>query len=64
MSNRGNISKFCIESCSFDKKKSVLVIAHTCFNRIDIPIFDDQRDLAKALDLVVNSDTDGIFGLE
>ncbi|EGR33734.1 uba and wwe domain protein 1, partial [Ichthyophthirius multifiliis] len=35
-SNRGNISKFCIEQVKFDMKNPYLK-AHTCFNRLELP---------------------------
>jgi len=43
--NDGNIKLFTIEPVDF--KKAVFPKAHTCFNRIELPIYPDKATLAK-----------------
>lgn len=63
MSNRGKIAKFCIESCKFSKD-SCLPRGHTCFNRLELPMFSTKELLKEKMVFIVLSDLEGIFGLE
>ena len=62
-SNRGNVSKFTIESIPYVKGKKNYVKAHTCFNRLDIPIFNNKNELKEAIQFVSSNEIIG-FGIE
>ena len=62
-SNRGNVSKFTIESIPYVKGKKNFVKAHTCFNRLDIPNFDNKNELKEALQFIASTEIIG-FGIE
>ena len=62
-SNRGNIAKFTIESIPYRKGCKNFIKAHTCFNRLDIPIFLNKNDLVEALKFVTNNEILG-FGID
>ena len=62
-SNRGNISRFTIESIPFTKGRKNFIKAHTCFNRIDIPLFLSKNDLVEALQFITNNEILG-FGID
>ena len=62
-SNRGNVSKFTIESIPYVKGKRNFVKAHTCFNRLDIPNFDNKNELKEALQFIASTEIIG-FGIE
>ena len=59
--NDGNIRKFCIhgvslETCLFPR-------AHTCFNRLDLPLYTSREQMSEKLTLAVQMEATG-FGLE
>ena len=58
--NDGNIRKFTLHG---DKNVKVFPRAHTCFNRIDMPIYKSKADLQKYLTLAVSMEATG-FGIE
>ena len=62
-SNRGTVSKFTIQSSPYEKGKKNFVKAHTCFNRLDIPIFDNKNELKEAIQFVSSNEIIG-FGIE
>ena len=62
-SNRGNIAKFTIESIPYRKGCKNFIKAHTCFNRLDIPIFLYKNELLDALKFVTNNEILG-FGID
>ena len=62
-SNRGNISKFTIESIPYVYGTKNFVKAHTCFNRLDIPIFNTKNELKEAINFVSSNEIIG-FGIE
>ena len=62
-SNRGNIAKFTIESIPYRKGCKNFIKAHTCFNRLDIPIFLNKNELVEALKFVTNNEILG-FGID
>ena len=62
-SNRGNVSKFTIQSVPYEKGKKNFVKAHTCFNRLDIPIFDNKNELKEAIQFISSTEIIG-FGIE
>jgi hypothetical protein len=62
-SNRGEIAKFCIESVNCIPKKINFIKAHTCFNRIDLPIFSTEKELKDAISYIINNEIYG-FGID
>jgi len=62
-SNRGNIAKFTIESIPYRKGCKNFIKAHTCFNRLDIPIFLNKNELVEALKFVTFNEILG-FGID
>ena len=62
-SNRGNIAKFTIESIPYNKGCKNFIKAHTCFNRLDIPLFLYKNELVEALKFVTNTEILG-FGID
>jgi len=63
-SNRGEYKKFTIESSPYTAKgKCQLPTAHTCFNRITLPMYTSYEILKKNLDYIVNNEILG-FGID
>jgi len=62
-SNRGEIQKFTIESVKFDKE-NISLKAHTCFNRLELPMYTEKGMIKSAVDTILNMDFSGVFGLE
>lgn len=58
--NDGNIRKFTLHG---DKNVKVFPRAHTCFNRIDMPIYKTKADLQKWLTMAISMESTG-FGIE
>ncbi len=58
--NDGNVRQFTIHG---DKNVKVLPRAHTCFNRIDLPIYKNKADLKKFLSMAIAMESTG-FGIE
>ena len=50
----GAVKRFTLTSVSLDQ--AVYPRAHTCFNRIDLPLFTDRRTLAEAFDVALRTD--------
>ena len=48
----GNLRQFCITSVT--KAQSSMPRSHTCFNRIDLPLYDTMEELDQMLGLAVN----------
>ena len=63
MSNRGKIAKFCIESCKFDKERPY-PRGHTCFNRLELPIYGSKEILKEKIEFIAKNELEGVFGLE
>ena len=62
-SNRGNYSKFLIESAEFNKANPYPK-GHTCFNRLELPKYQTKDQLKTFLTAIVNNNLDGVFGLD
>ena len=62
-SNRGSNAKFTFESIPYEKNKKNYIKAHTCFNRLDIPLFNDKNELKEAILFVCNNEILG-FGID
>ena len=61
-SNRNEISKFCITPLNFDSKNKNFIRAHTCFNRIDLPMFNNEDQIKEAI-IFTNKNSIG-FGID
>jgi hypothetical protein len=55
--NDGNIRKFTVNS--IQKSASIFPRAHTCFNRIDLPLYDSKKELKKYLTLAIQMECTG-----
>ena len=55
--NDGNIRKFTVNSIT--KQASIFPRAHTCFNRIDLPLYENKKELKKYLTLAVSMECTG-----
>ena len=62
-SNRGNIARFTIESIAYNKGCKNFIKAHTCFNRLDIPLYENKEELDEALKFITNTEILG-FGID
>jgi len=62
-SNRGKFCKFCIESVEFNKMNSYPK-AFTCFNRMNLPLYEKFEDMKYYLLEIVSNEFEGVFGLE
>ena len=57
MSNDGNYRKFNIQS--INKSDSLYPRAHTCFNKLDLPLYDSQAELEAYLSIVISTEITG-----
>jgi hypothetical protein len=57
--NDGNLRKFTLHG---DKNAKVFPRAHTCFNRIDIPMYKTKADMQKYLAMAISFESSG-FGI-
>ena len=55
--NDGSIRKFTVHSIT--KAQSIFPRAHTCFNRIDLPLYESKKELKKYLTLAVQMECTG-----
>ena len=61
-SNRGEIAKYCLNSVPYNKKGNNFIRAHTCFNRLDMPMFKKKSEVHDAIQFVLKNITG--FGIE
>ena len=62
-SNRGSSAKFTIECIPYIPNQKNYIKAHTCFNRLDIPYFNDINELKEAILFICNNEILG-FGID
>ena len=62
-SNRGNISRFRIEMLPYEKGFKNFIKAHTCFNRIDIPLYKNKEEMVEMIKFIANQEILG-FGID
>jgi HECT-domain (ubiquitin-transferase) len=55
--NDGNIRRFTINGSSLDS--GLFPRAHTCFNRIDLPMYTSRADLKQYLSLAIQMECTG-----
>jgi hypothetical protein len=61
-SNRGEIAKYCLNSVPYNKNGNNFIRAHTCFNRIDVPVFKKKTEVHDAIQFVLKNITG--FGID
>lgn len=57
--NDGKYQRFTLESTEPQGQFGWLPQAHTCFNRLDLPLYRSQTDLRDAIVLVINMEVTG-----
>ena len=62
-SNRGNIARFTIEMLPYKNGCKNFIKAHTCFNRIDIPLYKNKQEMIEMIKFVANQEIFG-FGID
>ena len=62
-SNRGTNAKFTIECIPYIPNHKNYIKAHTCFNRLDIPYFNDKNELKEAILFICKNEILG-FGID
>ena len=62
-SNRGNIARFTIESAHYEQGHKNFIKAHTCFNRIDVPMYQTKEEMIEMIKFVANQEIFG-FGID
>ena len=62
-SNRGNISRFSIVMIPYEQGRKNFIKAHTCFNRIDIPLYKNKEEMVEMVKFVANQEILG-FGID
>ena len=62
-SNRGMSCPFCIENCKVDNKNP-FPKAHTCFNRLNLPLYQTKEIMANYLKTIVNNNLEGVYGMD
>ena len=55
--NDGNFRLFTV--AGLDKSDCLYPRSHTCFNRIDLPVYDSKEELEGYLSLVINMEITG-----
>ena len=61
-SNRGEIAKYCLNSVPYNKHGNNFIRAHTCFNRLDVPVFKKKSEVHDAIQFVLKNITG--FGID
>ncbi len=59
----GQLCRFALKSVPL-KDENEFPVAHTCFNRIDLPKYASKAQLKAKLDYVVESESSSGFGIE
>ena len=62
-SNRGTTARFTIESIPYIPNQKNYIKAHTCFNRLDIPYFNNENELREAILFICHNEILG-FGID
>ena len=62
-SNRGNIARFTIEMLPYKNGCKNFIKAHTCFNRIDIPLYKNKQEMIEMIKFISNQEILG-FGID
>lgn len=53
-SKNGKISLFCIDSRNLEKNNN-FIISHTCFNRIEVPVYKSMKEMEDVMKIIINS---------
>jgi hypothetical protein len=62
-SNRNNIAYFCIESVRYNPANP-FPKAHTCFNRLELPLYQSEEQMREMLSAIFNNNLEGVYGLD
>ena len=62
-SNRGEVARFTIMMIPYVAKQKNFIKAHTCFNRIEVPLFPSKEFVKEAVEFVANCEILG-FGID
>ena len=62
-SNRGEVARFTIMMIPYIAKQKNFIKAHTCFNRIEVPLFPSKELVKEAVEFVANCEILG-FGID
>lgn len=62
-SHNGEVVLFNIEPANYTKEKKNFIKAHTCFNRIDLPMFSSETEVVEAINFILCNEVIG-FGIE
>lgn len=57
--NDGKYQRFTLESAETGDRGGWLPVAHTCFNRIDLPLYKSKEKLREAIELIVSLNVTG-----
>ena len=54
-SNNGRICKFSIESKDYENNGRDFLVAHTCFNRLELPLYPNIESMEKVIKEIINT---------
>jgi hypothetical protein len=54
-SNNGKLCGFSIEPRSYDNEEMNFIIAHTCFNRIEVPLYPTMEAMEKSIKKIIST---------
>jgi hypothetical protein len=55
LSNNSKVCNFCIEPKEFTGAETSFIVAHTCFNRIELPEYPEKQIMEKNLKQIINN---------
>jgi len=55
LSNSGKVCKFCIEPKKFTGTESSFIVAHTCFNRIELPEYPEKQIMENNMKQIISN---------
>jgi len=64
MSNSGKVCCFCIEPKEYTGETTAFIVAHTCFNRIELPEYPTKEITKKSIDIILKNPLCSTFGFE
>eukprot|EP00826_Nyctotherus_ovalis_P039350 TRINITY_DN3782_c0_g1_i3.p1 TRINITY_DN3782_c0_g1~~TRINITY_DN3782_c0_g1_i3.p1 ORF type:complete len:430 (+),score=139.15 TRINITY_DN3782_c0_g1_i3:615-1904(+) len=64
MSNSGKVCHFCIEPKEYTGESTAFIVAHTCFNRIELPEYPSLEMMRRCVGTVIENPLCATFGFE
>eukprot|EP00826_Nyctotherus_ovalis_P011245 TRINITY_DN12938_c0_g1_i4.p1 TRINITY_DN12938_c0_g1~~TRINITY_DN12938_c0_g1_i4.p1 ORF type:complete len:427 (+),score=115.72 TRINITY_DN12938_c0_g1_i4:811-2091(+) len=55
LSNNGKVCSFCIEPKSYSGLETSFIVAHTCFNRIELPMYPEKKVMESSLKQIISN---------